>query len=216
MVHNSTTAVAVGLVLFLIFYQIKTFQQGNWLAVSAIVYYLTVATLFLLRKPSKSYSTRPMHWVAALGASWLPLFIVLQEPHFIPASPQWSWIPPLFHMVRHPLLTSVSIPIQVLGVGLTLVALTTLGRGFGVIAARRELRTTGVYRLVRHPIYAGATLAGLALVLQNPTLYNVCLLFTEIACQLLRIREEETVLGQDPAYRSYQQQVPWRLVPGVF
>jgi protein-S-isoprenylcysteine O-methyltransferase Ste14 len=34
--------------------------------------------------------------------------------------------------------------------------------------------------------------------------------------QVMRVLAEERLLSQDPAYRTYKEDVRWRVIPGVF
>jgi len=60
------------------------------------------------------------------------------------------------------------------GVGnvLAVAGICDLGRSFGVIAAHRGIQTCGLYRSVRHPIYAAYLLALGGFVLTHPSIVN--------------------------------------------
>jgi protein-S-isoprenylcysteine O-methyltransferase Ste14 len=53
-------------------------------------------------------------------------------------------------------------------------------------------------------------------VLESPTSWNIGLVCATLLGQLIRIREEERVLGQDDTYRHYMTRVRSRLIPFVF
>jgi protein-S-isoprenylcysteine O-methyltransferase Ste14 len=92
----------------------------------------------------------------------------------------------------------------------------SLGRSFGLIPANRGIVSTGLYRIVRHPIYLGYLLTHVGFVAANPADWNLFILAAaDIALMMRAVREERT-LAQDPAYRDYMQRVRWRIVPGVF
>jgi protein-S-isoprenylcysteine O-methyltransferase Ste14 len=112
---------------------------------------------------------------------------------------------------------------EVLTVGLSAIGLLiviggkiSLGRSFGLIPANRGIVSTGLYRLVRHPIYLGYLITHLAFVAANPTAWNIALLLTADIALLARAVCEEHTLARDEAYRSYQTRVRWRVVPGFF
>lgn len=92
----------------------------------------------------------------------------------------------------------------------------SLGRSFGLMPANRGIVSTGLYRLVRHPIYLGYLVTHLAFVAANPSVWNIVLLLAADLALLLRAVCEEATLARDAAYRTYQSQVRWRVVPGVF
>jgi protein-S-isoprenylcysteine O-methyltransferase Ste14 len=107
------------------------------------------------------------------------------------------------------------------GIALALWATRTLGRFYRpvvTITADHEVISTGPYRYVRHPIYAGAMLVmlGVGLALGNWLSLALCVLLP-LAAYVARIRVEEAALvdalGDD--YRQYEEGKP-RLVPGVW
>lgn len=83
-------------------------------------------------------------------------------------------------------------------------------------ASLRGITTRGVYRLVRHPIYAAHLLIGAAYLLGAPTWRNAAVAGGTGVLLLLRLRSEEALLGRDPRYRRYCERVPWRLLPGCY
>jgi protein-S-isoprenylcysteine O-methyltransferase Ste14 len=92
----------------------------------------------------------------------------------------------------------------------------SLGRSFGLMPANRGIVCTGLYHVVRHPIYMGYLITHVAFVAANPTTWNlVALLSADLALMARAVCEEET-LARDPEYRRYQQRVRWRVIPGVF
>jgi protein-S-isoprenylcysteine O-methyltransferase Ste14 len=92
----------------------------------------------------------------------------------------------------------------------------SLGRSFGLMPANRGVVSSGLYRLVRHPIYMGYLITHAGFVAANPTAWNLAMLAVADLALMWRAVCEEQTLQQDPAYRSYQQTVRWRVVPGVF
>jgi protein-S-isoprenylcysteine O-methyltransferase Ste14 len=77
--------------------------------------------------------------------------------------------------------------------------------------------TTGPYAYVRHPGYAGAILAHLALPIALGSLWAV--VPATIGCTLFAIRtwlEDRTLQGELPGYREYIGDVHYRLVPGIW
>ncbi len=92
----------------------------------------------------------------------------------------------------------------------------SLGRSFGLIPANRGIVSSGLYRLVRHPIYLGYLVTHIAFVLANPTAWNIALLVTADVALLARAVCEERTLARDQSYRAYQTRVRWRVVPGLF
>jgi protein-S-isoprenylcysteine O-methyltransferase Ste14 len=112
---------------------------------------------------------------------------------------------------------------EALTVGLSAVGLliviggkVSLGRSFGLMPANRGVVSSGLYRLVRHPIYMGYLITHVGFLLANPTPWNISILLTADLVLMWRAVCEERTLSQDPAYRAYQDVVRWRVLPGVF
>lgn len=87
--------------------------------------------------------------------------------------------------------------------GISLAGLFSLNKSFGLVAANRGVKTSGMYAIVRHPIYAGYFLSFGAYLIQNMTLANAVIYTVFVAMKLLRVVAEERVLLQDPAYADY-------------
>jgi protein-S-isoprenylcysteine O-methyltransferase Ste14 len=102
------------------------------------------------------------------------------------------------------------------GLVLNISAKIALNRSFGVTAANRGVKRAGPYRFLRHPMYLGYAATQLAFLLLNPSLWNLCAYAASWTAQILRIRAEERVLMEDPAYRAYADGVRFRLVPGLY
>ena len=81
----------------------------------------------------------------------------------------------------------------------------------------QKLIDTGLYGIVRHPMYSATVLLFLAmpLVLGSPLSFGVMLLYLPIIAK--RIRNEEKVLSKGlEGYRDYCQRVKYRLFPGIW
>jgi protein-S-isoprenylcysteine O-methyltransferase Ste14 len=108
--------------------------------------------------------------------------------------------------------------VSILACGLVVVigGKVSLGRSFGLMPANRGVVSTGLYRIVRHPIYMGYLITHVGFLAANPTLWNLIILGGADTAMLFRAVCEEETLARDAAYRAYQQQVRWRVVPGLF
>lgn len=92
----------------------------------------------------------------------------------------------------------------------------SLGRSFGLMPANRGVVCSGLYRVVRHPIYAGYLVSHAAFLAAHPTLWNAVVLIGGDIALIARAFYEERTLGGDPTYARYCGRVRWRLLPGVF
>jgi protein-S-isoprenylcysteine O-methyltransferase Ste14 len=110
----------------------------------------------------------------------------------------------------------LTITISAIGLMIVVVGKLSLGRSFGLIPANRGVVSTGLYRMVRHPIYLGYLITHVGFVVANPADWNLAVLaMADIALMMRAICEEQT-LAKDDAYRAYMQRVRWRIIPGVF
>lgn len=156
-----------------------------------------VVVFLLLRRRTTEISRSPWEWLMALAATCAPLMVT-------PG-------------VGSPLIAPVAAALLLLvGMLLQVHAKLVLGRSFGCVPAHRGLKLVGPYRFVRHPMYAGYLLGHTAFLLINPTPWNACVYLVSYATQVPRLLAEERLLGRDPAYREYQAQVRFRLIPWLF
>jgi protein-S-isoprenylcysteine O-methyltransferase Ste14 len=81
----------------------------------------------------------------------------------------------------------------------------------------QKVISTGLYSIVRHPMYAGATLLFLSAPLLLGSLYGLIMAFVLIATIAIRSFGEEAMLKQElPGYHEYMQKVKWRMIPFIF
>jgi protein-S-isoprenylcysteine O-methyltransferase Ste14 len=76
---------------------------------------------------------------------------------------------------------------------------------------------TGLYGIVRHPMYAVTTLLFLAMPVVLGSLPSLVVMCAYIPIIVKRIRNEEMVLEQGlSGYREYEGRVRYRLVPFIW
>lgn len=79
------------------------------------------------------------------------------------------------------------------------------------------LVTTGPYRFVRHPGYAGAIASWLCTPIALGSWWSLLPLLPMLALVMRRIRIEDPYLLENlPGYADYARKVRWRLLPGVW
>jgi protein-S-isoprenylcysteine O-methyltransferase Ste14 len=172
-------------------------ETGRPVGLGSVLLEAFTAFLFLVRRSPQATSGRPLAWMAAtVGAFTMLLSRPVPHPDAGPLA-----------------LLEIA---QLAGFAIVIVALGTLGRSFGIVAANRGVKTRGLYGLVRHPAYAGYLVSYLGYVAENASARNLLLLVVATGAQLVRIGEEERTLGGDHAYREYLARVPHRLVPYVY
>jgi len=107
----------------------------------------------------------------------------------------------------------LSAAIMIVGASISIGGKLSLRRSFGLIAANRGVKTKGLYRFVRHPIYFGYIVSEVGLLLLYFSIWNVASIAFGWVMLWLRAREEEKFLSKDPEYRAYAQRVSGRLIP---
>jgi protein-S-isoprenylcysteine O-methyltransferase Ste14 len=126
--------------------------------------------------------------------------------------------PPLLRPVSGGGLASDLVTVAVSSAGLALIisGKWSLGRSFGLMPANRGIVSSGLYRVLRHPIYAGYLVCHVGFLIAHPTLRNLTLLIAADCALLVRSLYEERTLRHDEHYVRYCDAVRWRVLPGVF
>lgn len=134
----------------------------------------------------------------------------------------WLWrpLPGVVWQVRGPgIILYIA---QLFGVALTIAGARVVGiwelAGVSQPDPNKDIQfhATGAFGVVRHPIYLGWML----MVFPVPVLTTTRLLFAVISTfyLIVAIPWEEALLVEmfGDKYRTYQQRMPWRLIPGVW
>lgn len=85
------------------------------------------------------------------------------------------------------------------------------------VQEHQEVIDTGLYGIVRHPMYMSTTILFLVmpLVLASPISFLIMLLYIPLIAK--RIRNEEAVLEQGlKGYREYKQRVKYKVIPYIW
>ncbi|MFZ0392935.1 MAG: methyltransferase [Terracidiphilus sp.] len=77
--------------------------------------------------------------------------------------------------------------------------------------------SSGPYRLIRHPMYAGFSLSQIAMPVGMASLATLPLFLLLIVVYVVRLLNEEKVLSRElPGYAEYCHRTRWRLIPFVW
>ena len=169
-------------------------QTGDWSYLLFCATETLVAFFFLIRTEPNTVSTDLVDWGLAISATFAPFF-------FSPAG--WGILP------EAKLMLAVGSAIQIAG-------LLSLNRSFGLVAANREIKTAGMYRFIRHPLYASYLLSFTGYVLANSSFSNLMVYTITMVLLFFRLHREEKHLSLDQKYRNYMKQVRYRVIPLVF
>jgi protein-S-isoprenylcysteine O-methyltransferase Ste14 len=120
----------------------------------------------------------------------------------------------------------VSVPVVLAGDGLVLIGLLTVFLVFrensytsGIIevAADQRVVSTGPYRIVRHPMYAGALVLIFGMPLALGSTWGLVWCLPLVAAIVVRLIDEERYLVRHLAgYAEYRERTRYRLIPGLY
>jgi len=148
----------------------------------------------LTRRPAIALSKVAPAWLFAYFGTFAPLLV----------RPSVSISPTVGNLV------------QIVGFLFIGFSIVSLGRSFGLVAANRGVVTSGMYRYVRHPLYMSYFINIVGFFLNNASWYNALIILVWAVAQVVRIRHEEVLLGEDSLYLQYRANVRWRLIPYVY
>lgn len=104
-----------------------------------------------------------------------------------------------------------------LGIGMLVVVQNSYAAANVTVEAGQKLASSGLYKLVRHPMYAGSVIVMLGMPLALGSYWGLFLLIPGLLVLVFRIFDEEKLLTQElGGYREYAQRVRYRLVPYVW
>lgn len=85
------------------------------------------------------------------------------------------------------------------------------------VEAEQPVISTGLYGVVRHPMYSGALLLTVCTPLALGSSWSLLLLILVLPVLAWRLLDEERVLRRDlPGYADYCRRVRYRVIPGVW
>lgn len=165
-------------------------RPGNYLVILSEG---MIAAMIMFRRPTSDISLKPSDWAIGFLGTALPMLIQ-------PTGSGWTG----------------GVTLMAGGLIISLGAKLSLRRSFGIVAANRGVKRSGLYGAVRHPMYLGYLVTYIGAVLLNPSWWNLSLIVLWFGFQVARIHAEERVLMCDPAYQAHARKVRFRLIPGVW
>ena len=167
------------------------------------------ATLEGRTRGGPTAETRTVQKVA-IGGLWLSLatmLVVSALDHRF----GWSAVPTAISLVGD-VLVAVGLGLPVLVVSQNSYAATTVRVG-----GAQKVVSTGLYGLVRHPMYTGNVVMMVGIPLALGSYWGLAFVVPGLLVLAWRLRDEEKLLQEElDGYREYTQQVRYRLVPGMW
>jgi protein-S-isoprenylcysteine O-methyltransferase Ste14 len=219
---KGAVSAALGLVAFglMLFLPAGTFHYWQaWVFLAVFAFYTWIPSVYLVRKNPAALERR-MH--AGPLAETRTLQQIVSTVVFI-CFPAMLVVSALDHRFGwSPVPTTVTVVGDILvAVGLGVAMLVVAQNGYAAanitIESGQTLVTTGLYGLVRHPMYSGSVIMMVGVPLALDSYWGLVFVIPALVALALRIRdEEELLLQQLSGYREYEQQVHYRLVPFVW
>jgi protein-S-isoprenylcysteine O-methyltransferase Ste14 len=104
-----------------------------------------------------------------------------------------------------------------LGVAMLVVIQNDYAAANVTVEAGQQLASTGLYGVVRHPMYAGSAIMMVGVPLALGSYWGLVFVVPGLIVLVLRIRDEEDLLAHElSGYDEYTHQVRYRLVPYVW
>jgi protein-S-isoprenylcysteine O-methyltransferase Ste14 len=106
-----------------------------------------------------------------------------------------------------------------IGLGMAMLVITQNGYAAAnvTVESGQTLVSTGLYGLVRHPMYTGNVIMMVGTPLALGSYWGLIFLLPGVAALVLRIRDEERLLTEElSGYREYTQRIRYRLVPHLW
>jgi protein-S-isoprenylcysteine O-methyltransferase Ste14 len=196
-----------------------THYWRGWTFLAVFALSTWIPTVYLMRNNPAALERRLQ---AGPTAETRPLQRVLITVIFIafPAAFVVGGLDHRFHWSQMPAPVSVIGDVLV-AVGLGLAMLVIIQNSYAAanvrVEAGQQLVSTGLYGLVRHPMYTGNVVLMLGVPLALGSYWGLFLLIPGMLVLVLRIRDEEKLLTHElSGYRDYTQRVHYRLLPYVW
>lgn len=219
---KGVVSAALGLVAFglMLFLPAGTFHYWQaWVFLAVFAFYTWIPSVYLVRKNPAALERR-MH--AGPLAETRTLQQIVSTVVFI-CFPAMLVVSALDHRFGwSPVPTTVTVVGDILvAVGLGVAMLVVAQNGYAAanitVESGQTLVSTGLYGLVRHPMYSGSVIMMVGVPLALDSYWGLVFVIPALVALALRIRDEEELLQQQlSGYSEYEQQVHYRLVPFVW
>lgn len=190
-----------------------------WVFIAVFVVVTTVPSVYLaVKRPEvlqrrmragPMAESRPVQKFASAGA--FVAFVAMSVLSAFDHRFAWSTVPPAVSVVGN-VLVAVG-----LGASMLVVIQNSYAAANITVEAGQTVVSSGLYGIVRHPMYAGAVIMMVGLPLALGSYWGLVVLVPGIIVLAVRIHDEEDMLVNELAgYRDYMHTVRYRLAPHVW
>ena len=196
-VDRAVAIVACGPFVYLTYHRLFS-QELDFPRIALAVQTILMIGTMVVRRPPVRVTTNVLYWVTAFVATyWSFMTLWATEPG--------AAIAP----------TALTYALAITGLVIMVTARLTLGRNIGFVPAQRELVMTGIYGIVRHPIYTALFVNLLGIALRSYSPRNLLIISIGASLFVIKTFMEEDFLKEDPTYARYMQRVRSRWIPFV-
>jgi protein-S-isoprenylcysteine O-methyltransferase Ste14 len=209
--------VVFGLVLFLLAGTFNYWQA--WIFLVVFVLSTWIPSIYLLRSNPAAHERRRRAGPVAetrtvqklLIAGWYSSLAALVVISALDHRFGWSSVPAAICLAGDVLVA----------VGLGVSSLVVIQNSFAAstvqVETGQKLVSTGLYGLVRHPMYTGNVITIIGFPLALGSFWGLVAVIPGLTVLILRIRDEEKLLHDElDGYREYAQKARYRLVPHMW
>ena len=212
----------IGLVIlgFILFYPAGTFDYWQaWVFIATFTIATIVPSLYLARTNPAALQRR-MHAGPLAEGRTVQKFIIIGVVFGLFAMIVLSAFDHRFGWSSVPAVVCVIGDVLIVA-GLTLATMVVIQNSYAAATVKveygQQLASTGLYKLVRHPMYAASVILMVGMPLALGSYWGLLVLILGLLVLVFRIRDEEKLLTQELAgYREYRERVRYRLMPYVW
>ncbi len=204
----------------MVFFPAGTFKYWQaWVFLAVVVLSTWIRSIYLLRTnpvalqrrmrggPTAETRMAQKVIIAGLYLSLAAMVVVSALDHRF----GWSPVPTAICLVGAVLVA----------IGLEVIALVVIQNNYAAatvqVEAGQTVVSTGMYGLVRHPMYTGNVIMMVGMPLALGSYWGLVFVIPGLIVFASRIRDEENLLQKDlDGYCEYTQKVRYRLVPGMW
>jgi protein-S-isoprenylcysteine O-methyltransferase Ste14 len=216
---TATSVIGLGLMGVLLFWPGTLNYWQAWLFITVFVVMGTVFTIYLAVKSPEvlrrrmhggpTAETRTAQRIIVIGIYlwFFGVLVVSALDHRF----GWSNVPTAVALIGNALVA--------IGLGITMLVVVQNSYAAATIQveADQKVVSTGLYALVRHPMYFGALILMIGLPLALDSFWGLALIIPGVPILAFRILDEEKALNEElDGYTDYTQTVHHRLVPGLW